>query len=146
MVQVKPNSNKWALQIPSGGWIEAPNTLNVPAQVFVRFLKTTPPPGLYPLTRVTIEVPKQEVANGALRIPENQEGGVILNPTGTSSSSHIHVNKVARVGYIPPGQSLLRFEALEEGKKFPFRVTGLIISPIDEYFLGPSMHPEERGY
>lgn len=120
MTKFDKRAKKWAMELrPSAdAWIIARNPLGRAAQVFVRYMKTTPPPGLYPTTRVVVDGGRNDIA--------------ILNPTGNSTHSRIHVNRVAKIGIIPPGDHKLVFTSLEEGKQFPFRVTGVVISPFDD--------------
>lgn len=123
MTEFDTKSHKWALEFnPTVAWMKAQNPLGRTSQVFVRYMKTSPPPGLYPTTMVQIE-------------GGNVGEEVIINPTGSNSFSRSHINQVAKIGNIPPGEMKLVFTALEKGKKFPFRVTGIVIAPFDNELL-----------
>ena len=115
MTEFDSKSHKWALEMTSSdSWIIVQNPLGRTAQVFIRYMKTTPPPGLYPTTKVVTE--------GGM----NKQ--VILNPTGKNTNSRAHVNRIAKIGIIPPGEMKIYFMPIEKGKQYPFRVTGIAIS------------------
>ena len=119
MTEFDSKSHKWALEMTSSdSWIIVQNPLGRTAQVFIRYMKTTPPPGLYPTTKVVTE--------GGM----NKQ--VILNPTGKNTNSRAHVNRIAKIGTIPPGEMKIYFTPIEKGKQYPFRVTGIAISPFVE--------------
>jgi hypothetical protein len=47
-------------------------------------------------------------------------------------ASNPTVNQMDPIGVAPPGESTIKFVTMEEGKEWPFRITGLAISPSDE--------------
>ena len=123
MNEFSPDAHKWALEMrdPVSSIVYIDNPLPHPAQLHVRYLKTTPPPGIYPTTRVTVssETSKSDTET-------------VLEPTGTNQHTHVHVNRVASLGVVPPGRTTLTFEAIEENKPRPFRITGVVLSALDE--------------
>jgi hypothetical protein len=112
-------NGKFALEITgTTQWIRLHNALDQPADVFLRFMVEGPPPSRYPQTRILLG-------------PDDKEG-VVLDPTVADYLHMVHVNRVAKVGTIPPGHTVMRMIPLEPDKQDPFRITGIIITPLDE--------------
>lgn len=125
--RLEGGNGKFALEITGKTlWIRLHNALDQPADVFLRFMVEGPPPSRYPQTRILLG-------------PDDKEG-VVIDPIIMDYNHMVHVNKVAKVGTIPPGYTVMRMIPLEPDKKDPFRITGIIITPLDE--TPPSSTPE----
>ena len=121
-LQLKSTTNvgngKYALEITgSNQWIRLHNPLGQPADIFIRYMGEGPPPGRYSKIRIVLGV--------------DDKVGVIVDPTVYDFDHTVHVNRVTKIGTIPPGYTMMRFTTLEHEKVAPFRITGLVITPPD---------------
>ena len=140
MTEFNPDAHKWALEMvpttndddnpsSSSSFLRVHNPLPHTAQLYIRFLKTTPPPGLYPTTRISYTLTNTTTTHST-----------ILEPTGSNPYTHVHVNRVASLGPIPPGSTKLVLEPLQDHQPFPFRITGIVISPTNQHIQQETQH------
>ena len=136
-LQLKSTSNagngKYALEITaSNQWIRLHNPLGQPADIFIRYMGEGPPPGRYSKMRILL---------GA-----DDKVGVIVDPTVYDFDHTVHVNRVNKIGTIPPGYTMMRFTTLEPEKVAPFRITGIVITPPDALnVITTSLLPSPTG-
>ena len=114
-------NGKWAMEAKHGqdNWIEVYNPDPEPSVVFVRFMTIGPPPSKYPQT--------------VLRLSNALEGqAVMANPVVNDYQRYVHVNKLKEIGTIPHGPSVMQIIPQEEGKDFPFRITGIVVTNLSK--------------
>jgi hypothetical protein len=113
MNEFKPG--KFALEARSPHtWFKVFNENRIPAVLRLLYMATSPD-CLYSSTRLSIE------------------GGDSVEVTckKLEYTWDVHVSQQIHVGKVPPGESIVRVDALEGGGQWPFRLVGVLLMPDD---------------
>jgi len=114
------NGAKYALEWSPGrrpGIIHVWNPAGEPMTLYLVYMTTGPPPSNYAPTEVEF-------------VDDVRKERVILDPNARSEYDHyffVHIQNVAEVGEIPPGETRLRLVQLEDSK-WPFRLIGVVVT------------------
>jgi len=104
-----------------GGSVVVNNQFDHDRDLHLTYMTTGPAPTIYPLTKLNFPTLEPE----RIHLTE-------LDPTYDGRfNKPVHVAKTTKVATIPPGETVLSFDVVEEGKSAPFRLTGISITGMD---------------
>jgi len=130
------NRNKYALHWPGVsygsdgsvrgyGWIRVNNPGDSPLALYLGYMTTGPPPSVYPRTEITIEGLWDNGGRG------KRIGGepVVLDVDAVDEFGDrmVHISRVAKIGIINPGKSLVRFQEIEKTEA-SFRLVSVLVA------------------
>ena len=114
------NPGKFALETRSPDtWIKIVNPQDQPAHLLIEYMVTRPD-CMYLVTRLSI-------------VGSGESDSVTVKCEDLPYPWTVHItSKLQPIGRVPPGESMLRVEALQPGKggdKWPFRIVALMLAP-----------------